>query len=146
MLIQKWLQTGSRKRRRKKKLKLDSEKAKHEKESKASQDGGEVSAEGVSKNDVAPEEDDDDEESESDDELDEETLKPLPTFEVPKHWRNTVTAPKRAPCSVMGERGCLYLLFELKRNLATQDKTRITKSIDNYFHHSKRAEGVTIPF
>ena len=70
------------------------------------------------------EDDEEDEavESESDDEeLDEEMLRPLPPFEVCKHWRNTVTAPKHVPCSVMGEWGCLYLLHELKKNLATQD-------------------------
>ena len=91
--------------------------------------------------------DEEDEESESEEEeMDEEMLTPLATFEVCKHWRNTVTAPKYVPCSIMGEWGCLYLLYELKKNLATQDKTRITKSIDNFFHHSKRPKGVSIPF
>ena len=128
-----------KRKKEKEKRKLEAEKLKEKSEEKDSSSSPAATAEETMEEDVL--------ESESEDEdLDEEMLRPLPTFEICKHWRNTVTSPKHVPCSVMGEWGCLYLLHELKKNLATQDKTRITKSIDNYFHHSKRAKGVSMSF
>ena len=133
-----------KRKKEKEKRKLEAEKLKEKSEDKESPKDSSSSAPAAT---VEETEEDEVVESESEDEdLDEEMLKPLPTFEVCKHWRSTITSPKHVPCSVMGEWGCLYLLHELKKNLATHDKTRITKAIDNYFHHSKRAKGVSIPF
>ena len=114
-MIQKWLQQGSKRKNEKDKRRLETEKAK---ERAVEKDAQKESCSAGPATTEQEEEEVDESESE-DEELDQEMPQPLPTFEICKHWRNAVTSPKHVPCSVMGEWGCLYLLHELKKNLAT---------------------------
>ena len=102
-----------KRKKEKEKPKLEAEKLKEKSEEKdAPKDSSGEGSSGPAATGVEETEEHEVVESESEDEdLDEEMLQPLPTFEVCKLWRNTVTSPKHVPCSVMGEWGCLSLLY-----------------------------------